>query len=37
MGCGLIGDTGIFDIFHLFGIADEKEQDIKNWTEPGQK
>ena len=37
MGKSLFGDTGIFDIIHLFGIEDEKEQDIKNWTEPGQK
>ena len=21
----------------LFGIEDEKEQDIRNWTEPGNK
>jgi hypothetical protein len=28
---------GVFFIFRLFGIADDKEQDIKNWTEPGKK
>ena len=36
-GVDLFGETGIFDIIHLFGIADEKEQDIKDWTEPGKK
>lgn len=35
-GSEMVGGIAFY-IFVFFGIADEKEQDIKYWTEPGNK